>query len=86
MGLVPGDLLTDLVLLMAVTIPVVVVVRRIHLPPLAGYLLVGVALGPHALGWIRAEAEIGVATARQFLAKLDQDAPRIYTGNDEQTP
>ena len=34
----------------------------------------------------RAEAEIGVATARQFLAKLDQDAPRIYTGNDEQTP
>jgi hypothetical protein len=34
----------------------------------------------------RAEAEIGVATARQFLAKLDQDTPRIYTGNDEQTP
>jgi hypothetical protein len=34
----------------------------------------------------RAEAEIGAATARQFLAKLDQDAPRIYTGNDEQTP
>ena len=30
--------------------------------------------------------DIGVATARQFLAKLDQDAPRIYTGNDEQTP
>ena len=34
----------------------------------------------------RAEAEIGVATARQFLAKLDQDTPRIYTGSDEQTP
>jgi hypothetical protein len=29
----------------------------------------------------RAEAEIGVATATEFLQKLDASAPRIYTGN-----
>jgi hypothetical protein len=28
----------------------------------------------------RAEAEIGVATAREFLQKLEAAAPRIYTG------
>jgi len=31
----------------------------------------------------RAEAEIGVATAREFLAKLEQAGPLIYTGDDE---
>jgi hypothetical protein len=28
----------------------------------------------------RAEAEIGVATAREFLQQLEAAAPRIYTG------
>lgn len=32
---------------------------------------------------VRAEAEIGVATAREFLAKLEQAGPLIYTGSDE---
>ena len=31
----------------------------------------------------RAEAGIGVATAREFLAKLEQAGPAIYTGSDE---
>ena len=31
----------------------------------------------------RAEAEIGVATAREFLAKLEQAQSPIYTGRDE---
>jgi hypothetical protein len=31
----------------------------------------------------RAEAEIGVATAREFLQKLQAAAPRIYTGDNE---
>jgi hypothetical protein len=30
----------------------------------------------------RAEAEIGVATATEFLQKLEQGAARIYTGID----
>ena len=31
----------------------------------------------------RAEAEIGVATAREFLHRLEANAPRIYTGADD---
>ena len=31
----------------------------------------------------RAEAEIGVATAREFLQKLKAAAPRIYTGAND---
>ena len=31
----------------------------------------------------RAEAEIGVATAREFLQKLQAAAPRIYTGAND---
>jgi hypothetical protein len=30
----------------------------------------------------RAEAEIGVATAREFLHQLEETAPRIYTGSN----
>ena len=31
----------------------------------------------------RAEAEIGVATAREYLQKLEAAAPRIYTGAND---
>jgi hypothetical protein len=31
---------------------------------------------------VRAEAQIGAATAREFLAKLEQAGPLIYTGSD----
>ena len=31
----------------------------------------------------RAEAEIGVATAREFLQKLQAVPPRIYTGDND---
>ena len=30
----------------------------------------------------RAETEIGIATAREFLQKLEQGAARIYTGSN----
>jgi len=38
--------------LLASAVLVVVVFRTLSLPPLLGYLIVGVAIGPHALGWI----------------------------------
>jgi CPA2 family monovalent cation:H+ antiporter-2 len=44
----------------------VVICRSLQLPPILGYLLVGVAIGPHALGWVpdtpgtRYLAEFGV--------------------------
>lgn len=33
----------------------------------------------------RAEAEVGIATAREYLGKLQGDSPRIYTGADQET-
>jgi CPA2 family monovalent cation:H+ antiporter-2 len=39
-------------LLLAAAVLVVVVFRTLKLPPLLGYLVVGVAIGPHALGVI----------------------------------
>ncbi len=57
----------ELVLIfLASAVLVVVVFRVLHLPPLLGYLLAGIAIGPHALGWIpeskegRYLAEFGV--------------------------
>ena len=34
----------------------------------------------------RAEAEIGIATATEYLEKLEQGAARIYTGADNRKP
>lgn len=45
-------LLRDLVVLVAVAIPVVLLAARLHIPSLVGFLLAGVAIGPHALGLI----------------------------------
>jgi len=58
--------LQPVLILLAAAVLVVVVARSLKLPPLLGYLVVGVAIGPHALGWIdttdqvRELAEIGV--------------------------
>lgn len=76
------DLLTDILLLLVVSIPIVVLLRRFEIPPLAGFLVAGAALGPHALGWIRAEdeveamAEIGVALLL-FTVGLEFSIPRM---------
>lgn len=75
-------LLSDILLLLVVSIPIVVLLRRFELPPLAGFLVAGAALGPHALGWIRAEeevealAEIGVALLL-FTVGLEFSIPRM---------
>lgn len=34
----------------------------------------------------RAEAEIGVATATEYLQKMEQGTARIYTGSDNRKP
>src|SRR5206468_11404540 len=47
-----GDTLELVLILLASAVFVVVLFRWLHLPPLLGYLLVGVAVGPHALAWI----------------------------------
>ncbi len=53
-------------ILLAVAVGVVLLCRILRLPPVLGYLMVGVLIGPHALGWIpdapetRHLAEFGV--------------------------
>src|SRR3989304_5170336 len=44
--------LQSVLVLLATAVLVVVVFRSLKLPPLLGYLIVGVAIGPHALAWI----------------------------------
>ena len=48
------SVLDDILLLLAATLAVVVALRRLRLPPIIGFLLAGMAIGPHALGWVAA--------------------------------
>ncbi len=58
--------LSDILILLATAVAVVSLCLRLHLPPILGYLTVGVVVGPHALAWIadamhtRAFAEFGL--------------------------
>jgi CPA2 family monovalent cation:H+ antiporter-2 len=47
-----GGTLESVLILLGSAVAVVVLFRSLHLPPLLGYLLVGVAVGPFALAWI----------------------------------
>jgi CPA2 family monovalent cation:H+ antiporter-2 len=61
-----GEFLTQILILLAGSLLVLSIVRRFRLPPILGYLVVGMLLGPHSLGLvsndesIRRLAEIGV--------------------------
>jgi len=78
----PHTFLTDIVLLLAASIPIVVLLRRIQLPSVAGFVVAGALFGPHALSWIRsveeveALAEIGVALLL-FTVGLEFSLPRL---------
>jgi CPA2 family monovalent cation:H+ antiporter-2 len=74
----------DLVLaLLASAVAVVVVFRTFNLPPLLGYLIAGVVIGPHALGWIpdseeaRHLAEFGIVFL-MFSIGLEFSLPKLY--------
>lgn len=45
-------ILRDLVVLVAVAIPVVIIAHRLKIPTIVGFLLTGLAIGPHALALI----------------------------------
>src|SRR4051812_42112011 len=59
--------LTEVLKLLLLSVLAVAVLRRLKLPPIIGYVLVGAAAGPHALGWIaesetiRFLGEVGIA-------------------------
>jgi len=68
--------------LLASAVLVVVVFRTLNLPPLLGYLIVGVAIGPHALGWIAEDrntaylGEFGVVFL-MFTIGLEFSLPKL---------
>ena len=78
------SMLQSVLILLATAVLVVVVFRSLRLPPMLGYLIVGVAIGPHALAWIpdtaeaRELAEIGVAFL-MFSIGLEFSLPKLVT-------
>jgi monovalent cation:H+ antiporter-2, CPA2 family len=65
--------LRDLIVVLVASFPVLWVCRRLRLPQIVGFLVTGIAIGPHALGWVReaseveAVAEFGVALILFFV-------------------
>jgi CPA2 family monovalent cation:H+ antiporter-2 len=76
--------LQSVLILLATAVLVVVLFRSLKLPPLLGYLIVGVVIGPHALAWIpdtdavRQLAVIGVVFL-MFSIGLEFSLPRLVT-------
>ncbi len=68
--------------LLAISLLVVWVLKRIKLPPILGYLFVGVLVGPYSLGWlpegehIKTLAEIGVVFLL-FMVGLEFSLSRL---------
>ena len=68
--------------LLAAAVVVVVACRLVRLPPIMGYLIVGAAVGPHALGWVGDEsttrnvAEFGIVFLL-FSVGLEFSLPKL---------
>ena len=68
-----GSFLRDLAIVLAASFPVLFLCRRLKLPQVVGFLVTGVAIGPHALAWVRETrrveslAEFGVALILLFV-------------------
>jgi CPA2 family monovalent cation:H+ antiporter-2 len=71
-----------ILLLLAAAVVVIVVCRLVRLPPILGYLLVGIAVGPHAMGWVpdnagvRDLAEFGIVFL-MFSIGLEFSLPQL---------
>ncbi|HKB61061.1 MAG TPA: monovalent cation:proton antiporter-2 (CPA2) family protein [Gallionellaceae bacterium] len=78
------DVLQVTLILLAVAVGVVVLCRLFHLPVMLGYLIVGILIGPHSLGWIpdtpqtRNIAEFGVVFL-MFSIGLEFSLARLRT-------
>lgn len=51
-------LLIHIVLLLAIAVAIVALSRRLHFPPVLGYIVVGIIVGPNGFGWIDKEENI----------------------------
>ncbi|HEY3350356.1 MAG TPA: cation:proton antiporter [Thermoanaerobaculia bacterium] len=76
--------LRDLAVVLAASFPVLFLCRRLKLPQVVGFLVTGVAIGPHAFGWVREAsrvesiAEFGVALILLFVG-LEFPISRLKT-------
>ena len=76
--------LQTVLVLLATAVLVVALCRRFKQPPVLGYLIVGVAIGPHAFAWVRESqqvtdlAEIGVVFL-MFSIGLEFSLPKLRT-------
>ena len=76
-------LLGEILILLAVSVVGVAVFRRLNLTPVLAYLLVGMIVGPHGLGWIpdtettRFLAEFGVVFLL-FTLGLEFSLPKLF--------
>ena len=83
-----NSVLDDILLLLAATLVVVVALRRLRLPLIIGFLLVGMAVGPYALGWVAATettstlAEFGIVFLL-FTLGLEFSLPRLIATRAE---
>ncbi|MGQ0430043.1 MAG: cation:proton antiporter domain-containing protein [Gammaproteobacteria bacterium] len=82
------SILEDVLLLLTATLIVVVAVRRLRMPPIIGFLAVGMAVGPYALGWVASTettatlAEFGVVFLL-FTLGLEFSLPRLIATRGE---
>ncbi|MBF6058461.1 cation:proton antiporter [Thiomicrorhabdus heinhorstiae] len=53
-------LLFHIVLLLVIAVVVVSISRRMHFPPILGYIFVGMIVGPYGFGWIQKEENISL--------------------------
>jgi CPA2 family monovalent cation:H+ antiporter-2 len=73
-----------ILLLLAASVVVIIACRLLRLPPILGYLVVGVAVGPHAMAWVpdnaavRSLAEFGVVFL-MFSIGLEFSLPQLKT-------
>jgi CPA2 family monovalent cation:H+ antiporter-2 len=83
-----NSVLEDVLILLMATLAVVVGLRRLRLPLILAFLLVGMVVGPHALGWVEVTettgtlAEFGVVFLL-FTLGLEFSLPRLIAMRGE---
>jgi len=53
-------ILSDIVIILGLSIPIILLFHRIKLPPILGFLLTGIIVGPHGLNLIKAVHEVEI--------------------------
>ncbi len=83
-----NSVLEDVLLLLMATLAVVVGLRRLRLPMILAFLIVGMCVGPHALGWVTPTettetlAEFGIVFLL-FALGLEFSLPRLIAMRGE---